>query len=132
VGGVTVRDTVGGHLLHESNHLPQLYVPLADLDAEGLERTEKRTHCPLGTGAQPADPLVAVVADRLGRCPAQVLLGWCDQRGIPVISKSIHRDRIAENAEVFDFELSAGDMENSTRSSGQEGPKRHSSANGGG
>ena len=31
--------------------------------------------------------------------------------GIPVVTTSIHRDRIAENAQVFDFELSAGDME---------------------
>jgi len=46
VDGVTVLDTVGGHLLHESNHLPQLYVPFGDLDAERLERTDKRTHCP--------------------------------------------------------------------------------------
>jgi diketogulonate reductase-like aldo/keto reductase len=42
---------------------------------------------------------------------AQVLLRWCVQRGIPVIATSTHRDRIAENAQVFDFELSAGDME---------------------
>ena len=51
--------------------------------------------------------MVADVADRLGRSPAQVLLRWCVQRGIPVIAKSTHRDRIAENAQVFDFELSA-------------------------
>ena len=31
--------------------------------------------------------------------------------GIPVVTTSIHRDRIAENAQVFDFELSAADME---------------------
>jgi 2,5-diketo-D-gluconate reductase A len=55
--------------------------------------------------------VVAVIADRLGRSPAQVLLRWCVQRGIPVITKSTHRDRIAENAQVFDFELSAADMD---------------------
>jgi 2,5-diketo-D-gluconate reductase A len=33
------------------------------------------------------------------------------QRGIPVIAKSTHRDRIAANAEIFDFELSSGDIE---------------------
>jgi 2,5-diketo-D-gluconate reductase A len=44
-------------------------------------------------------------------CPAQLLLRWCVQRGIPVITKSTHRDRIAENTQVFDFELSAADME---------------------
>jgi diketogulonate reductase-like aldo/keto reductase len=68
-------------------------------------------YSPLGTGALLGDPVVARIADRLGQSPAQVLLRWCVQRGIPVIAKSTHRDRIAENAQVFDFELSARDME---------------------
>jgi diketogulonate reductase-like aldo/keto reductase len=67
-------------------------------------------YSPLGTGALVGDPAIARIADRLGRSPAQVLLCWCVQRGIPVVAKSTHRDRIAENAQVFDFELSAGDM----------------------
>jgi diketogulonate reductase-like aldo/keto reductase len=67
-------------------------------------------YSPLGTGALLGDPVVAGIADRLGRSPAQVLLRWCVQRGIPVITKSTHRNRIAENAQVFDFELSARDM----------------------
>ena len=67
-------------------------------------------YSPLGTGAQLDDPVVTGIADRLGRTPAQVLLRWCVQRGIPVITKSTHRDRIAENAQIFDFELSADDM----------------------
>jgi diketogulonate reductase-like aldo/keto reductase len=65
---------------------------------------------PLGTGELLGDPVVAGVAGRVGRSPAQVLLRWCVQRGIPVVTKSIHRDRIAENAEIFDFELAARDM----------------------
>ncbi len=67
-------------------------------------------YSPLGTGELLRDPVVAGVADRVGRSPAQILLRWCVQRGIPVITKSTHRDRIAENAEIFDFELSANDM----------------------
>jgi 2,5-diketo-D-gluconate reductase A len=67
-------------------------------------------YSPLGTGAQLGDPVVTRIAERLGRTPAQVLLRWCVQRGIPVITKSTHRDRIAENAHVFDFELAAPDM----------------------
>lgn len=46
VDGVTVLDTVGGHLLHESQILPVLYVPLDDVDADRLERSEHTTHCP--------------------------------------------------------------------------------------
>jgi diketogulonate reductase-like aldo/keto reductase len=66
-------------------------------------------YSPLGAGARLADPAVASIANRLGRSPAQVLLRWCVQRGIPVVTKSTHRDRIAENAQIFDFELSARD-----------------------
>ena len=67
-------------------------------------------YSPLGTGAQLDDLVVTGIADRLGRTPAQVLLRWCVQRGVPVITKSTHRDRIAENAQIFDFDLSADDM----------------------
>ena len=45
-GGETVLDTVEGKLLHESFHLPVLYVPEADLNAALLEGTEHTTHCP--------------------------------------------------------------------------------------
>jgi 2,5-diketo-D-gluconate reductase A len=68
-------------------------------------------YSPLGTGAQLNDPVVVDTADRVGRTPAQILLRWCVQRGIPVITKSTHRDRIAENAQIFDFELAARDLE---------------------
>jgi uncharacterized protein (DUF427 family) len=44
--GRTVLDTVGGRLLHESNILPRLYVPLDDFDASLMERTDHTTHCP--------------------------------------------------------------------------------------
>jgi uncharacterized protein (DUF427 family) len=46
VGDRVVLDTVRGRLLHESNHLPKLYVPFEDLDGELLERSERTTHCP--------------------------------------------------------------------------------------
>jgi uncharacterized protein (DUF427 family) len=46
IGDRVVLDSVRGRLLHESNHLPVLYVPLEDIDPSVLERTGKRTHCP--------------------------------------------------------------------------------------
>jgi uncharacterized protein (DUF427 family) len=46
IGGRTVVDTEGAFLLHETGLSPQLYVPLADVDASVLERTETSTHCP--------------------------------------------------------------------------------------
>jgi diketogulonate reductase-like aldo/keto reductase len=67
-------------------------------------------YSPLGTGAYLGDQEVARVAERSGRTPAQVLLRWCLQRGTIVLTKSTRRERIQENAEVFDFELSDQDM----------------------
>jgi diketogulonate reductase-like aldo/keto reductase len=67
-------------------------------------------YSPLGTGRHLSHPAVARVAQRAGRTPAQVLLRWCVQHGLPVIPKSTHRDRIAENAQIFDFTLSPQDM----------------------
>jgi diketogulonate reductase-like aldo/keto reductase len=67
-------------------------------------------YSPLGTGRHLGNKRVAQIAARLGRTPAQVLLRWCLQHGVPVIPKSTHRERIAENAQVFDFTLSDEDM----------------------
>jgi 2,5-diketo-D-gluconate reductase A len=67
-------------------------------------------YSPLGTGRHLSDPTVTSVADRVGRTAAQVLLRWCLQRGLPVIPKSTHRERIEENAQIFDFTLSDRDM----------------------
>lgn len=65
----------------------------------------------LGTGRHLSDATVRTIADRLRRTPAQVLLRWCMQHGVPVIPKSTHRERIEENAEIFDFALSEEDLE---------------------
>ena len=67
-------------------------------------------YSPLGTGRHLGNATVANVAAEAGRTPAQVLLRWCLQRGTVVIPKSTHRARIAENAGVFDFTLSAEQM----------------------
>jgi diketogulonate reductase-like aldo/keto reductase len=67
-------------------------------------------YSPLTTGRQLGDPRVAEVARRYDRTPAQVLLRWCVQRDLPAIPKSTRRERIEENAQIFDFELSDEDM----------------------
>jgi 2,5-diketo-D-gluconate reductase A len=67
-------------------------------------------YSPLGTGRHLSDQRVREIAERAGRTPAQVLLRWCVQRDLVVITKSTHRERIEENAKVFEFELSDEDM----------------------
>jgi diketogulonate reductase-like aldo/keto reductase len=67
-------------------------------------------YSPLGTGRHLSDERVRQIAERVGRTPAQVLLRWSVQRNLPVIPKSTHRDRIHENAQIFDFTLSDEDI----------------------
>jgi 2,5-diketo-D-gluconate reductase A len=67
-------------------------------------------YSPLGTGRHLGNRRVTEIAARVGRTPAQVLLRWCLQHGVPIIPKSTHRERIAENAQIFDFALSDEDM----------------------
>jgi diketogulonate reductase-like aldo/keto reductase len=67
-------------------------------------------YSPLGTGRHLSNATVSGVAQRVGRTPAQVLLRWCLQHDVPVIPKSTHRERIAENAQIFDFTLSDEDI----------------------
>jgi diketogulonate reductase-like aldo/keto reductase len=67
-------------------------------------------YSPLGTGRHLSNKTVKRVAERVGRTQAQVLLRWCLQHELPVIPKSTHRERIQENAQIFDFALSQEDM----------------------
>jgi diketogulonate reductase-like aldo/keto reductase/NAD(P)-dependent dehydrogenase (short-subunit alcohol dehydrogenase family) len=62
------------------------------------------------SGSTLEDPVVRGIADAHGKTPAQVLLRWGLQHGRSVIPKSTKPTRIAENFDVFDFELSADEM----------------------
>ena len=79
---------------------------------DGCERlgVVLEAYSPLGTGRHLGDATVTRIAERLERTPAQVLLRWCVQREVPVIPKSTHRERIEENAQIFDFSLSDEDL----------------------
>jgi diketogulonate reductase-like aldo/keto reductase len=56
------------------------------------------------------DPVIGDIATAHGKSPAQVMLRWGLQHGRSVIPKSTKPNRIAENIDVFDFELSADEM----------------------
>ena len=53
---------------------------------------------------------IAETAAKYGKSNGQVILRWLLQRGITVIPKSVHKNRMEENIDVFDFELSDDDM----------------------
>jgi diketogulonate reductase-like aldo/keto reductase len=68
-------------------------------------------YSPLGVGKLLELPAVAEVAAAHGKSPAQVLIRWSLQLGNVVIPRSANPARIAENADVFDFELTAAEVE---------------------
>lgn len=64
-----------------------------------------------GRGGMFELPELKVIGDKYGKTVAQVILRWHLQRGIAVIPKSTHIERMEENFAVFDFELTAEDMQ---------------------
>jgi 2,5-diketo-D-gluconate reductase A len=82
------------------------------VDAYGREHgIATQAWSPIAQGEVLDDPVIAGIAERLGRSPAQVVLRWHIQRGNIVFPKSTTPARIEENFALFDFELEAGDVE---------------------
>ncbi|MGN1000043.1 MAG: aldo/keto reductase [Faecousia sp.] len=63
-----------------------------------------------GRGGTFQNPVIAGIAAKYGKTPAQVMLRWHIQRGVVVIPKSTHIERMEENFRVFDFALTDEDM----------------------
>lgn len=70
-----------------------------------------QAYSPLGVGALLSNPTVASIAAEYGKTPAQVLIRWSLQLGNSVIPRSSSPERIAENLDVFGFELAAEHMD---------------------
>lgn len=58
-----------------------------------------------------SNPVLTEIGKQYGKTAAQVALRWNIQRGVVVIPKSVHEDRIKQNFDVFDFSLTSEDME---------------------
>ena len=67
-------------------------------------------YSPLTKGERLRDPRLLEIARKYGKTPAQILIRWCLQHEVVVIPKSSNPQRIRENADVYDFEISAEDM----------------------
>ncbi|MCI4319752.1 MAG: aldo/keto reductase [Thermoplasmata archaeon] len=68
-------------------------------------------YAPLTRGQRLDDPRIARLATAHGKSPAQIVLRWALQHGVVVIPKTVHVERMRENAGLFDFALSAPEIE---------------------
>ncbi len=66
---------------------------------------------PIAQGKVLDDPTIAEIAQRVGKSAAQVVLRWHIERGDIVFPKSVTPERIEQNIDIFDFELSGADVE---------------------
>ncbi|MCM0599682.1 aldo/keto reductase [Periweissella fabalis] len=92
----------------------QLFLNPSDTDDEVVAFNKahgilNEAYSPLGTGAIFDLPEVKAVANRLNKTVAQVVLRWSLDKGFLPLPKSTHAERIIENGQLFDFELSAKD-----------------------
>ena len=68
-------------------------------------------YSPLTKGERLQDSRLRTIAQQYQKSPAQILIRWALQKGTVVLPKSQNRDRLRENARVFDFAISAQDMD---------------------
>ena len=76
-------------------------------ESEGIQ---VQAYAPLARGAYFDNDVMCVLATKYARTPAQIGLRWAIQKGISVIPKSVHPDRIASNGNIFDFAIEDEDM----------------------
>ncbi len=68
-------------------------------------------YSPLASGRRFNDPVIVDISEKYNKSPAQVMIRWCLQHNVIAIPKSANKERIVQNVDVFDFEISKDDME---------------------
>jgi diketogulonate reductase-like aldo/keto reductase len=67
-------------------------------------------YSPLARGRKLNNPAIAGIAGKYGKTPAQIMIRWSLQHGLIAIPKSSNKQRICDNAKVYDFHIESGDM----------------------
>ena len=70
-----------------------------------------QAYCPVVRGEKFGEPVLRKLAGRYGKTEAQVLIRWSLQKGFVPLPKTVTSERITENADVYDFELTEGEVE---------------------
>jgi 2,5-diketo-D-gluconate reductase A len=87
-------------------------VRLAEREYHDAHGIVTESYSPFGGGGSGLfrDPVLARIGERYGKTPAQVMTRWHLQSGLVAIPKSGNRERMAQNVDVFDFDLDADDL----------------------
>ncbi len=87
-------------------------VRLAEREYHDAHGIVTESYSPFGGGGSRLfkEPVLVRIGERYGKSPAQVMTRWHLQSGLVVIPKSNSRERMAQNIDVFDFELDADDL----------------------
>ena len=95
--------------VNQFEHHPRLQQPelVSYCEARGIA---VQAWAPVMRGRVLLVPELVQIAQAHGKSPAQVSIRWILQRGLATIPKSIHENRLRENADVYDFELSDAEM----------------------
>lgn len=94
VGNTLIQQTAIEPILAEFGTRMMAWGPLGGQGVEGIVKSEE----------------LAAIGAKYGKSAAQVALRWLTQRGVVAIPKSSHKERMAQNFDIFDFTLTADDM----------------------
>lgn len=112
------RETAEHELLTDQVQFNPYWDQTALLDYCDIHDLVLTAYSPLGHGGVLDDPVLAEIGTRYGKSPAQVALRWCLQHpNVSVVPKATSREHLAANLAVFDFELTAAEMERIRRPS---------------
>ncbi len=74
------------------------------------EKIQMEAYSPLSRARKLDSPILERIGSHYGKTPAQIMIRWGLQHGLVEIPKSTHKERIIENANVFDFQINDSDM----------------------
>ncbi|KAG8163920.1 hypothetical protein KVR01_005838 [Diaporthe batatas] len=69
-----------------------------------------QAYSPLENGRKLDDPTVGEIGKKYKKSPAQILIRYCLQKGWVPLPKSVHKERIVQNTQLYDFDISSEDM----------------------
>lgn len=111
----TITPAVNQIFLNPSDQQDQV---VAHNQAHGIL---SQAYSPLGTGKIFEVPALVALADKYNKTVAQLVIRWSLQKGFLPLPKSVHKDRIESNLQVFDFDISKADIETIDGLKGQAG-----------